>query len=40
MDEVYTLLRHPLRLLADFLYALSIRSYMWIARKAKNLKRQ
>lgn len=37
---VYTLLRHPLRLLADLLYALSIRSYMWAARKGLSMKQQ
>lgn len=35
---VYTLLRHPLRMLADVIYAFSIKSYIWITRKALAMK--
>lgn len=30
---VYTLLRHPLRILADLVYSLSLKSYVWIMKR-------
>jgi hypothetical protein len=34
LSIVYTLLRHPLRIVVDFVYQLSHRKYMWIVGKA------
>lgn len=34
---VYTILRHPLRILADFIYALSIKAYMRVVRKGREM---
>lgn len=34
LSVVYTILRHPLRIVADFIYQLSHRKYMWIVGKA------
>lgn len=36
LSIIYTLIRHPLRILADFVYELSQRKYVWIVGKAMN----
>jgi hypothetical protein len=38
ISMVYTVLRHPLRILADFIYQLSVRKYVWIVSKAMDIR--